>query len=146
MDNQPSWYKLIHYWCSKRKPKGYGLTLPFLIGSTELSTIEELLSEISDTKTPESIILRFCCDRQEYVLSLDDSSYPLSTHLSGQNNLLYDDEKIESFETFAEVIDFLTEKYSPIISCGLYSKNMNTNEWESFSNSDNDFISKALTE
>lgn len=146
MDNQPSWYKLIQYWCTKRKPKGYGLTLPFLIGATELSTIEELITEISNTETAESIILRFCGDREEYVLSLDDSLYPLTNHLSGQNNLLYDDEKIESFKTFTEVIEFLNEKYSETINSGLFSKNMQTNEWEIFSSDDNDFISKALTE
>jgi hypothetical protein len=146
MENQPSWYKLIRYWCSKRKPKGYGLTLPFIIGATELPTIEDLLTEISNTKTTESIILRFCCDREEYVLSLDDSSYPLSNHLAGQNNLLYDDEKIESFKNFSEVIEFLNDKYLGTINSGLFSKNMKTNEWEIFSSDDNDFISKALTE
>lgn len=146
MDNKPSWYKLIHYWCSKRKPKGYGLTLPFLIGATEFSTIEELLTDVSNTETAEKIILRFCGDREEYVLSLDDSSYPLANHLSGQNNLSYDDEKIESLKTFTEVIEFLDEKYSGTINSGLFSKNMQTNEWEDFSSNDNDFISTALTE
>jgi hypothetical protein len=146
MDDQPSWYKLIHYWCTKRKPKGYGLTLPFLIGATEFSTIEELITEISNTETAESIILRFCGDREEYVLSLDDSSYPLTNHLSGQNNLLYDDEKIESFKTFTEVIEFLNKKYSETINSGLFSKNMQTNKWETFTSDDNDFITKALTE
>lgn len=146
MDAPPSWYKLISYWCTKRKPKGYGLTLPFLIGATEYSTIEDLLTEISNTKTAECIILRFCGDREEYVLSLDDSSYPLINHLSGQSNLLYDDEKIESFKCFKEVTNFLTEKYSDSINSGLFSKNMQTNEWEIFSNDDKDFINKALTE
>ena len=146
MDDHPSWYKLIHYWCTKRKPKGYGLTLPFLVGATKLSTIEELITEISNIETSESIILRFCGDLEEYVLSLDDSSYPLTNHLSGQNNLLYDDEKIESFKTFTEVIEFLNNKYSETINGELFSKNMQTNEWKTFSSEDIDFISKALTE
>ncbi|HEY0055993.1 MAG TPA: hypothetical protein VGB63_11600 [Pedobacter sp.] len=70
--------------------------------------------------------------------------HPLAEHLPGQARLLYDDEKIESFKTFTEVVDSLEDQYSETIKKGLVSKNMQTNDWEEFSSDDKTFISKAL--
>lgn len=144
MENLPDWYKLIYSWCRKRKPKGYGLTLPFLVGATDLTSVSELLDDIRSRQTPEKVIIRFCQDRQEYVLSLDDVLHPVSTHLSGENNLLYDDDYIESIKLFSKVVDYISEKYSAPINQGLYSKNMKTNEWEVFSEEDINFINDSL--
>lgn len=145
MENLPDWYKLIFNWCRKHKHKGYGLTLPFLVGGTNVSSIAELLTNISDAETPEKVIIRFCHDRHEYVLALDDSYYPVSNHLTGTNNLLYDDDKIESFKSFAEVVFYLSERYLEPVTAGFYSKNMKTNEWETFSKEDISFMNDSLT-
>ncbi|WP_020597834.1 hypothetical protein [Spirosoma panaciterrae] len=145
MENLPSWYKLIYSWCRKRKPKGYGLTLPFLVGATDFPSVSELLNDINSKQTPEKVIIRFCQNRQEYVLSLDDVSYPVSTYLSGENNLLYDDDYIESIESFSKVVDYLSGKYAAVINAGLYSMNMKTNEWEVFSGEDINFINDSLS-
>jgi hypothetical protein len=53
MIDLPSWYKLIYYWCITRKPRGYGLTLPFLVGATEFLSVKDLLTDISNTETKE---------------------------------------------------------------------------------------------
>ena len=145
MENtNPLWYKLIYYWCRQRVPKGYGLTVPFVIGATSNMTISKLLHEIKDSDINEKIILRFCEDLNEYVLSVDDKEYPIAQHLIGEQGLLYSDEKVESFESFDDVITFLESKYSNIIDDETFSKNMKTEKWEKFTSADLKTIENAI--
>lgn len=145
MNNEvPLWYKLIVYWCRQRVPKGYGLTIPFIIGTFGDKTISELFTEIKDSKLDEKVILRMCYDLNEYVLSIDDINNPIATLLDGEKALLYNDEKIESFTSFNEIIAFLESKYSQVIAEKTYSKNVRTGEWEKYTPSDIDTINKFI--
>jgi hypothetical protein len=141
----PTWYKLIEHWCRQRIPKGYGLTLPFIIGVTNNPNISHLLTEIKDSEQDENIILQWCGDLNEYVLSLDDNAHPIAEHLSGEKALLYNDDKIESFKSFDEITSFLEGKYSQRIQDKTFSKNKRTDKWEAYTPADNEFINKVTS-
>ena len=141
---KPIWYKLIEGWCRQRIPKGYGLTLPFIIGATKGLTLSQLLSEIKDFAQDEKIILQWCGDLNEYVMSLDDKDYPIATHLSGEKGLLYNDDKIESFNSFDEIVSFLENKYAQRIQDKTFSKNKRTGEWEAYTPADKEFINNVI--
>lgn len=143
-NDSPVWYKLIHYWCRQRVPKGYGLTIPFVIGSLEGMTISDLLHEIKESQLTDKIILRMCYDLEEYVLSVDDIDNPIASHLSGEKALLYYDKKIESLKSFEEVIAYLDSKYSERIASETYSKNLRTRDWETYTSVDKETIINAL--
>ena len=144
-NNFPVWYKLIHYWCRQRVPKGYGLTIPFIIGATDNLTIATLLNEIKESQLADKIILRICHDLNEYVLSVNDNNNPIANHLNGEKSLLYNDEKVESLNSFNEVVIYLESKYSKIIIDKTYSKNMRTGEWEEYTQSDMEIINKVIS-
>jgi uncharacterized protein YozE (UPF0346 family) len=142
----PIWYKLIHYWCRQRIPTGYGLTLPFIVGAIDNMTISKLLIEIRESKLDEKIILRECSDLKEYVLSFDDDTNSVAQFLSGEKGLLYDDEKLESLNSFEEISKYLEHRYSSFIADKTYSKNKLTNIWEKYSQENKDTIHKVLSQ
>jgi hypothetical protein len=137
----PNWYNLIHYWCREHKPKGYGLTIPFIIGAQENITISELLEEI--VKSDKKVILQWCNDLQEYVLSLDDLTNPYAKYLHGEGGLKYYDEKIEELGSLDDVISFLEKKYSDCIKNKCFSKNKSTKTWQVFTANDLNVIKAA---
>lgn len=141
--NIPLWYRLIHYWCRERIPKGYGLTLPFIIGAMNDSSISQLLSEIRNSSLEEKIILRKCDDLDEYVLALDEQAAPISLYLSGDKALLYNDSQIELLSSFQEVVGFMESIYNKHIAAKTYSKNIKTQSWEQYSSNDIEMI-KAI--
>ena len=143
--DNPTWYKLIEHWCRQRIPKGYGLTLPFIIGVTKSPTISHLLTEIKNSEQDEKIILQWCGDLEEYVLSLDDNAYPIAKHLDGEKALLYNNDKIQSFKSFDEITSFLDGIYSQRIQDKTFSKNKRTKDWEAYTPADNEFINKVIS-
>ncbi|MDL2228573.1 hypothetical protein LJC30_06780 [Odoribacter sp. OttesenSCG-928-L07] len=134
--SRQNWYLLIYDWC--RKNKRYGLTIPFLIGATKLSSIENLLNEINDTETPEQILFCYCDDLSEYILGLNDIN-----SCECYNNLYYD-KSINNIEILSKLIYLLNDQYSEIIDKGLFSKNLSTGVWEPYTKNDIDFIRRTL--
>lgn len=142
--HKTTWYKLICYWCQKRNPKGYGLTIPFIIGVEEKMTISQLLTAVKNSDYDYKVILRWCNDLNEYVLSIpDEYTNPFVDRMNGDKSLLYAEEELSSL-SFNEVVRFIENKYSDIIERENYSKNMSTRDWEPFTKKDKILIQKAL--
>jgi hypothetical protein len=138
MKEPPKWYLLVEYWCQIRKPRGYGLTIPFVIGSIGSIDIKELLLDISNIKCPEYIILRYCPYLEEYVLSFDKWLSSCSDRLKSFDNLIIYDENdiIEKMNSIDELADFFNERYSKYISESKFSLNTN-HEWIEYTEEDN---------
>ncbi len=136
MKEPPKWYLLVEYWCRNRKR--YGLTIPFVIGSIGNIDIKELLLEISQTKCPEIVFLRFCGDLKEYILSFDEGLSSCSDRLKSFDNLfIYDDNDIiEKMNSIDELANFFDERYSKYILENKFSLNSN-HEWIDYTEEDN---------
>ncbi len=136
MSEFPIWYLLVEYWCRKRKR--YGLTIPFILGTIESVDIKTLLHEISKSKDTECIILRYCWDLQEYVLSLYERSYYWHNNSKRFDNLvIYDDfGTIEEFNSIDDLSGFFDVRYSKCIIEKKFSLNKN-HEWMDFTEEDN---------
>lgn len=144
MINKPVWFKLIHYWCRAKKPKGFGLTIPFIIGAEEDKTISDLILEI--TKSDKKVILQWCNDLQEYVLSFDDQTHPFAKYLEGEGGLMYYDENIEEMESISDVISYFEKRYSDCIKNKAFSKNKMTKTWQGYTDEDLSFIRTVLSQ
>ncbi|MAL16850.1 MAG: hypothetical protein CL670_07330 [Balneola sp.] len=142
---KPTWYKLIVTWCQERKPKGYGLTIPFVLGVEIDLTIQELLTEIKDSEYEFNIILQRCEDLDEYVLSIPDKyTNPFVSKMKGDGSLRYNEEELIKLNSFQEVIDFISEKYEKVIAKKKFSKQMVTGEWGYFDEDDLQFIAEVI--
>ncbi len=130
------WFSIINYYCRIKKPIGYGLTIPFLVGTISGFTIKRLLTEITSCKCRESIILRYCYDINEYVLSLDDLSYPYAKKIDTRiNNLIIYDEENELSNNLEELIAYFENRYFEILTQNKFSKGIDNN-WYEFSEKD----------
>lgn len=139
------WYKIIYGWCLLKTPRGNGVTIPYVVGALDDYTIADLLVGIRDTETEEKVILQYCSDRHEHILSVDDPAYPIAHTLPKKHGHLYlYDDTVEALSTFEDLIHFLDGKYSGFIADGNYSINPATNEWGPYSTADLAFINRVL--
>lgn len=141
----PLWYSLVFNWCKVRIPRGYGLTLPFILGAIKRDNIPDLLKEIRDADLQEKIIIRMCYDLNEYVLSLDEPIHPIAPYLKGYGSLLVNDKELEALISFEHLVTFLDQKYSSMVSEQKYSKNIKSAQWGPFSNADAIFIDSVTS-
>lgn len=144
-NNYHIWYNLLDFWCNEKRPKGYGLTIPFLVGATGIIGINELLTEISNTKRKQLVVIQFCHDLWEYVLSLAEETELQESNYKNFGYLLINDENLKKYDSLKQVIEILNKRYEPMILNKNYSKNKFTGEWYSFSNDDIHLI-KEITD
>lgn len=126
------WYNLLDYWCNKKSPRGFGLTIPFLIGATKAKGTRELLMDIDRTETEKLVVLRFCSDIWEYVLSLPNAPKSFLQNYKRFDQLAIHCDYLDKLNSIEELVDHF-ERYNEVISNKKFSWNKDCRDWEPFS-------------
>lgn len=78
------WFTMLSYWVNTRKRTGF--TIPFIIGAEKLinpdviiesNSVHKLLNEIRFSSIDSVIVLRYCENLREYILSINNPSNPI---------------------------------------------------------------------
>lgn len=148
----PYWYKLILFW--KKINKKTGLTIPFIIGAEMLVTpnqklknVTQLLGEIMNSSNENIIVLNFCNDINEYVLTLDDNPYRLikqefKSPITNKITLKMTPSTEILGTDFGSICESLEKRYSKQLQESTFS---NTHfKWSPFSDGDKKMIEQAM--
>lgn len=152
--DRPYWYKLIIHWV---KAKGRnGLTIPFIIGaeqfnkpdlSVEQISVWQLLTEIINSDTGDTITLLYCTDIGEYVLGLNHY-YNTMKGTEIKNDRTQNTTLLATLSTqilgnnIEDIGQSLTDRYAKCLNDKKYS--LINSQWIDFADNDIDMIREAL--
>jgi len=146
MQQEPIWLLLLK---EKVRLKETGLTIPFIIGTyhqffNNSISIFDLINEISENDL-EQVLLKFCYDTREYILSVSPNLIPgLSYYKTIQFNKLFvvQEKNLKGLDELDFLIQSLELDYVKHIKSKNYS--WDGKNWIEFTEKNQSFISQAL--
>lgn len=151
--NNKYWYTLLSYWVNIKERTG--LTIPFIIGTEklinpdivlDLNPVHKLLNEIRYSSMDSIIVLRYCENIREYILSINNSLNPIiGENIKNRQGITsivtaYDTKVLGN--NFSEISNSLELRYQNDILNNKFSRiNFNFKE---FSNDDKKMISEIF--
>ena len=141
IDNVAYIKKLIYNWCIR--DDRYGMTLPNVIGAIRFYnnnvdyTIESFFKDLPEVDL--DIKISCCPDLKEFVFGTFKREDAPKNYYEEVNSIFYSRSEL-NINTYEELTNLFTEKYSNKIQNGLYSKNYNTLKWSGLTKEDKDFL------
>ena len=141
IDNVAYIKKLIYNWCIR--DDRYGMTLPNVIGAIRFYnnnvdyTIESFFKDLPEVDL--DIKISCCPDLKEFVFGTFKREDAPKNYYEEVNSIFYSRSEL-NINTYEELTNLFTEKYSNKIQNGLYSKNYNTLKRSGLTKEDKDFL------
>lgn len=149
MENKPYWLKLLeHYSLTEKRT---GLTIPFIIGSSDLTTkefkkdnISSLLLSINDNSHCK-VMLKYCGTIEEFILSVNPNLfYGSQYNMKKFNNLIViQTNGLSGIDELEDIISALSIDYSKHIDNKRFS--IINNKWEYYNTDEIKMIKNVLS-